>query len=123
MDRKIIFTLFLSAILFLSAGCSGISKKYRRTLNLLDENVRIESTAGRIAAAPVFAPVGTLAFMTDAAIVHPICALPEAVGDTWELLWEDSGDELDYIILFLPKVVITPVIFTGDWIARILFPI
>ena len=123
MDRKIIFTLFLSAILFLSAGCSGISKKYRRTLNLLDETVRIESTVGRIAAAPAFIPVGTLAVMTDAAIVHPICAFPEAVDDTLDLLWDGSGDDFFEIILFLPKVAITPVFFAGDWMCRIMLPI
>ena len=124
MARKIICMLFLSVILFSSAGCAIIDKKNRRTLNLLDEKVRIESTAGRIAAAQVFVPVGTLTAMTDAAIVHPYCAIPEAADDTWELILEDpEGSDFRQVILFLPKVVITPVIFTVDWIGRILFPL
>ena len=116
--------MLLMILAFFCSGCAIVDKRNRRTLNLLDSHVRIESTGGRVAAAPVFIPVGLAAALTDMLIVHPIVSVPPAIKDTRECIWENpEGSEFRQMMLFIPKVAFTPVFFAGDLVFRVLLPI
>lgn len=97
---------------------------YRRTLNLLDDDFTPDSTAGKIALAPIALPVGVLAFVADAAIVHPITCIDDAWLDTVELLW-DSQDEttLRWALMTPISALATPLVFAGDLVVRWTLPL
>ena len=123
MNRVGVFIL-LAGVMASCGGCSVFRQSNRRTLNCLNEHVSFDSTAGKIAAAPVFMPVGWVAVATDAIIINPAVAVPDAYKDTKELVWENpEGSGFRQAMLFLPKVVVTPVVYIGDWVGRVLFPI
>lgn len=96
----------------------------RRSLNLLDENLVPESTAGKVALAPVALPVGTAAFVADLMLVHPACTIDDAWLDTVDLLWTSREESTLRRVLFMPlAAAATPLVFVGDWAGRWLFPI
>jgi hypothetical protein len=100
-----------------ASGCAVFMERNRRTLNALDEAVQVEEPAARIALAPVFVPVGTLALATDALLVNPCVAIPNAANDTGKMLWDKgSGSEFWDMIMFTPKVAATPLVFGGMWV-------
>ena len=118
------FCLMLFVLCISASGCAVMEGDNRRTLNVLDETVQIESVPGRVAAAPVFIPVGLTALSLDMAVVHPATALPKALDDTYEVVWENpNGSGFSQALLIIPKIVGTPVIFSFDWIGRCLLPI
>ena len=124
MPKATTVAAIFAALLLSCSGCAIVDKDNRRTLNLLDELVRVEQSGWRIAAAPVFIPVGLLAGAADAVVVHPIVSIPEAADDAYEAIWENpEGSEFRQMMLFVPKIVVTPLFFAGDWILRVLFPI
>lgn len=122
MPRFSIFLLLMAAIVWSSAGCTIVEKDNRRTLNYLDKHVKFESTGAKIAAAPIFIPVGLVAVITDAVIVNPAIALPKAYDDTLDIWRNPEGSDFRQMMLFVPKVVVTPIFFVLDWGARILIP-
>lgn len=118
------FLLVASLSIIVFSGCAIIEKDNRRTLNFMDEKIQIESTWGKVGAAPVFIPVGTVAAATDMVIVHPLVSIPKAATDTSEVIWENpKGSDFRQMMLLLPKVISTPLYFTGDMTLRCLFPI
>jgi len=122
MNRFIVMTALAAVMLSACSGCAIIDKDNRRVLNHLDEKVQFESDNAKIAASPVFIPVGLVAGLTDAVVVHPLVSLPEAYDDTSEAVWENpGGSEFHQAMIFLPKVVVTPLVFVGDWALRVLF--
>ncbi len=122
MNKFCVSAALAAAVLSASTGCSVIQKENRRTLNALDEAVRIESATGQIAAAPVFVPVGVAALVADAVVVHPLVSVPAAWSDTSRVVWEDpEGSDFYQAMVFLPKVAVTPVVLVGDWGLRVLF--
>ena len=108
----------------LLAGCSMTERRNRRLLTSMDEDVRFESPVARVAWAPVFVPVGTAALAVDAAVVHPVAILPKCWRDTYSVCWkQENTDPYIWAVYFGPRAVLTPVVFAGDWIGRILLPI
>jgi hypothetical protein len=113
--------LFVCCVM--AGGCAITDRNNRLVLNSLDNAVQdsaiTNSTAGRIAAAPLAIPAGTVAGVLDMAIVTPARAVRPAWKDTSEYLWEDpQGSDMRQMMLFVPKVVATPLLFTGDWAFR-----
>lgn len=116
----------LFACCAMAGGCAIADQNNRLLLNALDRAVQdtaiTNSTAGRIAAAPLAIPVGTVAGVLDMAVVTPARAVSPAWKDTSEYLWEDpQGSDMRQLMLFVPKVVATPLLFTGDWAFRSVF--
>ncbi len=73
-----------------------------------------------IAAIPLALPLG----LVDVTIVHPVQVVDDAAQDTWDLLWEHNVQGAAMrSFLFFPRVTLTPIIFTGDWVGRALFDI
>lgn len=106
----------------LLSSCAVFFEKNRRLTNLVDENLTPDSQNAQVALVPVAIPVGLLSILTDMVLVHPISQFPEALSDTYEFFWENpEGGPVRQAFLFVPKVVLTPVFFAGDWILRSLF--
>ena len=125
MKKRMRLVPALASILALGmlCGCAVFDKDNRRTLNLLDENIQIKSTAGQIALAPVMIPVGTLALTTDAVVVNPAAQIPKAGDDVYDLYWKPrDADFFIKSVVFLPIVVLTPPTFVGDILLRCMFP-
>jgi len=123
-DSKWIAQMLAAALLCaLPAGCAMIEKDNRRALNSMDGKIRPRSVPARVALAPLAIPAGTLALGADAAVVHPVCEIPRAWDDVYELYWKPRDIEwLRKSLLFVPIVALTPPTFVGDWALRILFP-
>lgn len=115
---------FASLLLASLGACTMFEDDYRRTLNLLDDDFTPDSTAGKVALAPLALPVGVLAFVADAAIVHPITCIDDAWLDTVELLW-DSEDEttLRWALMTPVSALATPLVFAGDLLVRWTLPL
>ena len=122
--RRAKATRMLLVLLGLSllAGCAFMNRDNTPTLNLVEEHVIPDETVWKV----VLFPVGFLAVVADAVVVHPIAMIPEAAGDTGEALWENFEWEEKYVTecAVLPwRVIGTPFVFTGTWIGRALFDI
>jgi hypothetical protein len=121
-------SFFIAALLSCGAisGCAIASRENRLTLNSLDDAVQgsvvTSSTTGKVIAAPVAFPVGVTAMAIDMALVTPARATIPAAKDTSSWLWENpQGSELRQMMMFMPKVAATPVVFTTDWAFRSVF--
>lgn len=107
------------------AACAPIEREYRYTLDWLDRQAEPESTAGKLALAPLAVPVGLVAWVVDGVVIRFGLVGDDAWGDTVELLWELSDDTSDlFKASSLPlRAVLTPVVFVGDFVGRWLLPI
>jgi hypothetical protein len=114
--------LFLAALLL--AGCAITNRDNRRTLNQLDAWVRPESTAAKAALAPVAVPVGTAAGLTDMLLVHPVCVIPDAADDVYQLYWKPRDMDFLRKTLLVPFCILaTPPTFVADWLFRSIFDV
>ncbi len=129
MDRTRCKTLAVLALsLVLCSGCACMNRDNRPVLNWLDKGLQhsfvTESAGTRAVAAPVFIPLAYAAFIVDTVAVHPISAIPEAADHTMDILWPGSqSTEFSDIAVFLPKAVLTPIFFFGNWALRSAFGI
>ncbi|EQA45446.1 putative lipoprotein [Leptospira broomii serovar Hurstbridge str. 5399] len=111
-------TCFFLLSIFLS-GCAVFEKKNRALTNYLDEKITPESAPAQIALAPIFIPVGVLSLLLDAFVLHPISVIPDALEDTYKVIWKDpTGGVVFQTIVFLPKLAVSPVFFLVDFLGR-----
>ncbi|MFB5649472.1 hypothetical protein ACE5IS_02410 [Leptospira wolffii] len=117
MKVRIFVALCLS--FFILADCAVLQKKNRTITNYLDEKVDPKSAPAQIALAPLFIPVGLVSLVLDAFVVHPISVIPDAVEDTYKVIWKDpSGGVVFQTVVFFPKLAITPIFFLVDFLGR-----
>lgn len=118
----LLLILLIPALTLLSCAC--FNENNRRTLNLTDGWIHPQKTASQIALAPPALTLGTVAFTSDIVLVHPVHMVPRAADDVYELYW--SPGEMDLFLkslLFIPKVILTPPTFAGDWLGRSFFDV
>ncbi|MEI1280453.1 hypothetical protein V6Z05_19125 [Leptospira venezuelensis] len=116
MKKTAIFILIFS-ICF--SSCASFRKENRILTNYLDKKVEPESTPAKIALAPIFIPVGLTSLVLDVFIIHPISVIPDAIDDTYKAVWKDpSGGVVFQAVVFLPKVVISPLFFLVTFLGR-----
>lgn len=122
--------MIILMVLLLYAGsisaCAVMNKENRLVLNSLDTSLEgsfvTSSTAGKVAAAPFVFPLGVTAGFIDMAVVTPARATVPAAEDTNTYLWKDpQGSDLRQMMLFVPKVTATPIVFMTDWAFRSVF--
>jgi hypothetical protein len=123
--RNIILIALLLCSVTISA-CAVTNKENRLVLNSLDNAVEgsfiTRSTTGKVVAAPIALPVGVTAGLIDMAVVTPVRAMVPAAEDTNTYLWKDpQGSDLRQMMLFVPKIAATPVVFVTDWAFRSVF--
>ncbi len=121
-------TFFMAILLCCGAmsGCAVTRSENRPVLNSLDNAVQgsaiTSSTTGKVLAAPVAFPVGVTAGVIDMALVTPARAAVPAAKDTNSYLWKNpQGSDLRQMMLLIPKVIATPVVFATDWAFRSVF--
>jgi hypothetical protein len=127
LKRLICLTALLAMVSFLT-GCGMFTKENRPTLNALDRTVEkaelVKSPATQIALFPVALPVGVTAGAVDAFVFIPVFSAHKSFCDTAAAIWENpQGSDFRQAMLIVPKIVITPVFFVGDWLATSLFHI
>ena len=108
------------------SACAVMNKESRLVMNSLDKAVKesaiTSSTTGKVLAAPIAFPVGVTAWIIDMAVVTPARAAVPAAKDTNSYLWENpQGSDLRQMMLLMPKVAATPVVFLTDWAFRSVF--
>jgi len=86
--RAIVLLLLAAAIML--PGCAFTNEDNRPLTTALDGVVRPESTTAKLAMAPVFVPVGTATLLLDVFALHPIEVIPDALDDTYEVIWENN---------------------------------
>lgn len=105
------------------SACAVTDERNRTTLTLLDEHLAPTSTSGRVALFPVALPVGLVSYAVDS-LIHPFTVFDDAWGDTVDVLWTSRSESRFRRALMIPfAVLLTPVVFVGDWVGRSLFPI
>ena len=107
-------------------GCAVTRSENRLTLNALDraaqDSVITKSTTGKALASPLAFTAGVTAGVIDLAVVTPARGTVPAAADTNTYLWKDpQGSDLRQMMLFVPKVAATPVVFLTDWAFRSVF--
>lgn len=108
------------------SACAVMNKENRIVMNSLDNAVEgsfiTSSTTAKVLAAPLALPVGMTAGLIDMTVVTPARATVPAAEDTNSYLWKDpQGSDLRQMMLFMPKVAATPVVFISDWAFRAVF--
>lgn len=117
------FAVFLIFLLGFS-NCAVFNRNNTPLVVKVEENLVPEDTGKKILAAPLFIPLGLVAGILDLFIVHPIIRIPDAFNDTISLLWTPRGNGYVTNMGFLPiSVVLTPIVFTLDLLARSSFDI
>jgi hypothetical protein len=118
--RTVLLLLLAAAVAL--PGCAFMEKRNRPLTTTLDELVEPESTGAKVALAPVFVPVGTASLVLDVFALHPVEVIPDALDDTYEIIWENpSGTYVTQTFLLAPKLLVTPVVFGFDWLGRSIF--
>lgn len=123
--RKRVLAALLLCCATLS-GCAVTRTENRLTLNSLDNALEgsaiTRTTTGKVLTAPLAFPAGVSALAIDMALVTPARAAIPAARDTSSYIWENpQGSDLRQMMILLPKVAATPVVFTTDWAIRSLF--
>lgn len=123
---RITMAILLMLLLAATSGCAVMNRENRPLLEGLDsvveENGLADSTAVKVALAPLALTAGTAAVVVDMAVITPVRATGPAFDDTSDWVWRNpQGSEMRQVMLFLPKVAVTPVVFVSDWAFRSLF--
>jgi hypothetical protein len=108
------------------SACAVMNKENRIVLNSLDNAAEgsfiTANTTAKVVAAPIALPVGITAGLIDMTLVTPGRATVPAAKDTNSYLWKDpQGSDLRQMMLFMPKVAATPIVFISDWAFRSVF--
>lgn len=124
--KRIAFLMGLLLYAGTLSACAVMNKENRLVLNSLDNAVQgsaiTGSTTGKVVSAPIAFPVGITAGLIDMTVVTPARAAIPAAEDTNTYLWKDpQGSDLRQMMLFVPKITATPVVFLTDWAFRSVF--
>ncbi|MEI7012190.1 hypothetical protein [Leptospira licerasiae] len=113
-------TTVLIILLFVGfAHCASFQKENRILTTYLDEKVTPESAPAKVALAPIFIPVGLASLILDVFIIHPITVIPDAIDDTYKVIWKNSSGGIVFqTIVFVPKLIVSPVFFLVDFLGR-----
>ncbi len=112
------------ALLLALSGCAFNNPKNTPLLTALDGVMQPETTQSKVAWGVVFVPVGVAAGAADVLIIHPIQSIELAARDTWVVVWANPpGPPVRQAALFLPKLVLTPMVFGLRWFGNSLFDV
>jgi hypothetical protein len=96
------------------------------TFRYVEDHLVPENKTAQYLLLPVFIPVGAVAALTDAAIVHPLTILDDTAHNTGRALWRNLHWDDAYMTesAALPwRALATPLYFAGEWTGRVLFEI
>ncbi len=110
-------------LIFQFSGCAVFDRRNTILVNAVEEHMVPETQPSRLLLAPIYIPVGLMAGVLDAFIIHPIRMIPRAAQDTDEALWEFS-DETGYVThtgSIIYRAGFSPIFFTVAWLGRSAF--
>jgi len=119
MSARLLVVAFVALTV---SGCAFLNRANTPLLNALDEAVRPETTLAKVALGPIFVPAGVLCAALDIAVVHPVQSVGFAAAHTGRVLWTgQQGPLSERVLLFVPKLAATPLMFTVVWLADSVF--
>ena len=121
----IVLTISLAAILALP-GCAFLNRENTPITNFVERKLSPQSPQAREALVPVVWPLAVTTLIADAALVHPVSVVDDAIHDTQDALWDEFDWDNQYATecFKLPwRAVFTPIVFGFDWLGRTLFDI
>jgi hypothetical protein len=106
----------------LAGGCACRNSANTPLLASLDRAVQPKTTGQRILYGIPLVPAATVAALVDIAVIHPARSLGYAAEVTRSALWtESAGTYTERTLVFVPKVLVTPVVYAGAWLVVSLF--
>ncbi|MCB1165490.1 MAG: hypothetical protein KDK33_05020 [Leptospiraceae bacterium] len=111
----------LLAVLF--SQCAVFDRKNTILINAVEEHMVPETQPAKLFLALIYIPVGLVAGVGDAFVLHPLRMIPYAIDDTNDALWEFS-DDTGYVThagSVVYRGLLSPVVFTGAWLFRSAF--
>ena len=78
-------------------GCAITNPNNRLLTNLVEERLWPESKGRRAAAAPLVMPLAVAALAVDAAVIHPLSSIDDAIFDARKMWWLDLNWDEQYI--------------------------
>lgn len=124
MRRLALIAVFL--LLVCSSGCAVFNRTNTPALNFVEEHLVPRENPARALTYPLTVPLGFTAAALDMVLLHPVSVAKDAWDDTNELLWEHLDWDNRYVtttVVNAPRVVLQPVIFGIDVLARSSFDI
>jgi hypothetical protein len=118
--------LLVVLLAFSLSGCAFLNRDNTPALNFVENNLWPEKTGWKIAVSPVVVPLGLVAVVTDAVVIHPVSVIDDAAGDTGDVLWKNFKWDKKYITACtsIPwRGIATPPFFIGNFLGRSMFDI
>ena len=116
---RIASCVLFAACLAALSGCACFNAKNRPLTSGLDRVIDPKSMAAKAALVPIAVPLGFCSLTLDTVAIYPATQIPKTYDDTMDVLWRNpQGDYVRQTFLFLPKVVLTPLVFTGAFIGE-----
>jgi hypothetical protein len=107
-------------------GCAFLNRDNTPAFNFVEKKLWPEKTVWKIASSPVVVPLGLVAVITDAVVIHPASVVDDAAGDTGDVLWDNFHWDKKFVTACasIPcRGIATPPFFTGNFLGRSLFDI
>lgn len=123
---KISRLLLVAFLIFLLSGCAFLNRDNTPALNFVEKNLWPEKTGWKIVSSPIVVPLGLVAVVTDAVVIHPISVIDDAAGDTSDVLWKKFHWDKKYVTACasIPwRGIATPPFFIGNFLSRSMFDV
>ena len=122
-NHAVKYLWLLALIALSSSGCAVLGEDHRYVAKALDENLSPESTAAKVALAPVAVPVGFAALLIDGAVINPVCSVPEAFDDATYVFTDVRYTGIGEVVVFPMRVLTFTVMLIGSEAAHCALPI
>ena len=119
LSARLVGCVLLATCLATLSGCACFDANNRPLTSGLDKVIDPKSTAAKVTLVPIAVPLGFCTLTLDTVIIYPASRVPKTYDDTMDVLWRNpQGDYVRQTFLFLPKLILTPVVFTGAFIGE-----
>jgi hypothetical protein len=108
----------ISLICAASCGCALTDMNHLALTNLCDRTVTPDSQAGQWIMTPALIPAAVVTVAVDNFIIAPAVTFPSAILDASDFFQKECGGYWSYMGMLPFRLALTPVVFTGSWVAR-----
>lgn len=123
---RLLISALIIANLLLCSGCAVFNRNNTPALNFVEQKMLPRENPGRTLSYPLAIPLGLAAASLDMFLLHPVSVVEDSWSDTKDALWDKFDWDKHYVtttVSLLPRAAVTPVVFTGDFLARSSFDI
>lgn len=121
--KRLAYTL-LMATLLISSGCAVFNRNNTPALNFVEKNLIPKEDPARTISYPELYRLGWWQHQLTCLYFIRSSVISESWDDTTDMLWKKMPWETQYATTsasLIPRAVLTPVIFTGDFLFRSTF--